>query len=254
MDPGAGAEFEPLPALPPASRRKVFVSRDFLVSLNEPYVIKHLIAPGNVCVLVGQPGAGKSTLAPHLAYAVAQGRRVFGMRTTPGRALYITAEDLKGVEKRIGALGMRHGHTDDCTVMGCGNLRDPGECAAVFGVVADFKPALIVLDTVSAAFAGMDEHTSQDMGQVVQFARRLAATGAAVVLVHHPAKNGDGSPRGHGSLNGTLDMTLTLERVDIQAYDLVKAPFWGASDVVGSADVEGPAVGADAAASAGQAE
>ena len=224
VDPAAGAEFEALPPLPvpaPAPRRKGFVSRDFQINPHDPYVIKHLVAPGNVCVLLGQPGAGKSTLAPHLAYAVAQGRRVFGMRTTPGRALYIAAEDLRGVEKRVGTLGMRHGHTDDCLVVGCGNLRDPGECAAVFATVAEFKPALIVVDTVAAAFAGMDENTSQDMGQVVQFARRLASTGAAVILVHHPAKSGDGSPRGHGSLNGTLDMTLTLAPDDVHDPDTV---------------------------------
>ena len=30
------------------------------------------------------------------------------------------------------------------------------------------------------------------------------------ILIHHIAKHGDGSPRGHSVLNGTLDMCLSL--------------------------------------------
>ena len=221
VDVTAGAEFDVLPVLPPAPRRKLFVSRDFRIDAHQEYVIKHLVAPGNVCVLLGQPGAGKSTLAPHVAYAVAQGRPVFGLRTTAGRALYIAAEDYSGVKKRVGALGLRYGHTDDCAVVECGNLREPEQRAELAATVAEFKPALIVLDTIAAAFAGMVENDSQDMGAVVDFARKLAATGAAVLLIHHPAKQGDGTPRGHGVLNGTLDMVLTLAPDDVTDPDTI---------------------------------
>jgi hypothetical protein len=48
---------------------------------------------------------------------------------------------------------------------------------------------------------------------------------------------------------------IGLDGVDIQdsgsARNLIQAPFLGAMDVFGSADVEGPPVGADAAAFAG---
>ena len=220
-EPTGGAEFGALPALAAPAPRKLFVSRDFRVDPNETYIVKHMIAPGNVCVLLGHPGAGKSTLAPYLAYAVAQGRPVFGMRTKTGRTLYIAAEDVRGVEKRIGALGRRYGDTDDCAVIGCGNLREPAAQAEVFATVAEFKPALIVLDTLAAAFAGLDENASQDMGAVVAFGRTLAASGAAVMFVHHPAKNGDGTPRGHGVLNGTLELTITLAPDDVHDPDTI---------------------------------
>lgn len=45
------------------------------------YVVKRLIAPGQVGCIFGEPGAGKSLIAPRLAYAVAQGEEVFGLRT-----------------------------------------------------------------------------------------------------------------------------------------------------------------------------
>ena len=217
----AAAEFGALPPAPAVAPRKLFVSRDFRLDPHEPYVVKHMLAPGNVAALLGHPGAGKSTLAPYLAYAVAQGRPVFGMRTKAGRALYIAAEDVRGVEKRVGALGQRYGHTDDCAVIGCGNLRDPAAQAEVFATVAEFKPALIVLDTLAAAFAGLDENASQDMGTVVAFGRRLAERGAAVMFVHHPAKNGGETPRGHGVLNGTLELTITLAPDDVHDPDTI---------------------------------
>ena len=219
-----GIEFPPLP-LPPASPiRKLFVSRDYRADPNEPYIIKGLMKPGNVGVLLGHPGAAKSTLAAYLAFAVVQGRRVFGMRTRPGRVLMLAAEDAHGTRKRVGALGQRFGHTDDCAVMTCGNLLEPDELATVRATIAEFKPALVILDTIAAAFAGFEENASQDMGQVIRFARGIAVSGCAVLLVHHPAKAGDGSPRGHSSLNGTLDWSVTLAPDDVSDPDtLVRA-------------------------------
>jgi hypothetical protein len=56
------------------------------------------------------------------------------------------------------------------------------------------------------------------MGRVVQVARSLTEHGAAVVLIHHPAKGGD-TPRGHGGLNGALDVSL---RVSQEADGIVR--------------------------------
>lgn len=75
------------------------------------YVVKNMIAPGQVGSIYGQPGAGKSVLAPHLAYAVAQGRRAFGQRTKQGAVFYVAAEDEAGMRQRVNALGRRHGRT-----------------------------------------------------------------------------------------------------------------------------------------------
>jgi hypothetical protein len=50
------------------------------------------------------------------------------------------------------------------------------------------------------------------MGMVVAAARSLTTWGAAVVLIHHDTKAGDGLPRGHSLLNGALDMSLALTK------------------------------------------
>jgi len=212
----AAAEFAavPLPELAAPAPANLFFPADCTLDSGRGYVIKRLIAPGDVCALLGQPSAGKSTLAPHLAYAVAQGRPVFGLRTKPGRTLYAAAEDLAGFRQRMHALREEYGDAPDFAGMECGNLRDPAKAAELRATVATWKPALIVLDTLAAAFGGIDENSSAEMGAVVALARALAATGAAVLLIHHPAKHGDGTPRGHSALNGTLDMVLTIAPED----------------------------------------
>lgn len=151
---------------------------------------------------------------------MAQGRPFFGLRTKQGRTLIAAAEDLTGAQKRVAALGVRYGHTDECAVVEVGNLRDPAERSALGSTIAEFKPTLVVLDTIAAAFAGIEENSSQDMGEVIAFARGIAATGAAVILVHHPAKTGD-TPRGHGSLNGTLELVIALAPDDVTDADTV---------------------------------
>ncbi len=44
------------------------------------------------------------------------------------------------------------------------------------------------------------------------YVRRLAATGGAVILIHHDTKAATGTPRGHSTLNGALNMALQLTK------------------------------------------
>ncbi len=77
------------------------------------YIVKGLIATGDIGLVVGPPGAGKSLLAPFLAYAVAQGRGAFGRRVRGGAVLYLAAEDGTGMIGRVRALARRWGDASD---------------------------------------------------------------------------------------------------------------------------------------------
>jgi hypothetical protein len=74
-----------------------------------------------------------------------------------------------------------------------------------------FNPALIVVDTLAAAFSGIRENEAEDMSIVVRYLRSLTVDGAAVIAVHHSPKGGD-TPRGHSVLNGDADVGLMLTR------------------------------------------
>jgi KaiC/GvpD/RAD55 family RecA-like ATPase len=178
------------------------------------YVIKGLLSAGDVGAVIGAPGVGKSLFAPRLAYAVAQGAEVFGRRTRQGNVLYVAAEDERGMENRVKVLAMDHGDADEFgLVKGVSNLL-PGspDLKELLRVVRERKPSLVVIDTLAMAFPGIDENTAQAMGLVVSAARSLTKWGAAVLLVHHDTKAGDGLPRGHSLLNGALDVSISLTR------------------------------------------
>lgn len=187
------------------------------------YIVKGLIAERDVACIVGAPGAGKSVLAPALAYAVAQGREAQGRRTRAGGVFYVAAEDEHGMRGRVTALRSEHGDAANFTLVG-GVSDLLNEAVAGQGVphfnallkaVEERRPSLIVIDTLSMSFPRLDENSAEGMGRVVHVARALTEWGAAVVLIHHDTKGGQqGLPRGHSLLNGALDVSIYLRKED----------------------------------------
>lgn len=187
---------------------------DCAIAPATPYVVKGLIAQGNVVSIVGAPGVGKSVVAPYLAYGVAQGRQVFGMRTKPGKVFYLATENESDMRKRVHALRRKHGPADGFRlILGAnGRFKDSAFLRKLRAAIERERPALIVVDTLAAAMPGFEENSSEGMGAAIAVARSLTKWGAAVALVHHDTKAGDGLPRGHGSLHGDVDMNLALTR------------------------------------------
>lgn len=203
-------------AKPAAPSRLTFLSPAQCESTpSRGYVVKGILAPGDVGCIFGAPGAGKSLISPHLGYAVAQGREAFGMRSKQGRVFYVAAEDAHGMRGRVTALKMRHGDADDFTLVeGVSDLLadDSPDLAALTEAVEAQRPALIFLDTLAMAFPGLEENSAEAMGRVVAVARSLTQWGAAVVLIHHDTKAEGKTPRGHSLLNGALDMAMHVSR------------------------------------------
>lgn len=220
--PDIGDDFDDLPDLDspvPAAVLRFLSPGDCADAPSRGYILKGLLAPGDVGCIYGAPGAGKSLISPHLGYAVAQGRAAFGMRTKPGRVWYVAAEDPHGMRGRVSALKRRHGDADDFKLVeGVSDLLSPDSAdrVALLAAVAETKPALIFIDTLAMAFPGLEENSAEQMGLVVAMARKLAAHGAAVVLIHHDTKAGTPTPRGHSLLNGALDVALQLFARDDQ--------------------------------------
>lgn len=203
---------------PPAPSRLNFLSpSDCEATPSRGYVIKGLVAPGDVACVFGSPGAGKSVIAPHLAYAVAQGRPAFGMRTKQGRVFYVAAEAPADLRQRVKALKGAHGDAPFfALVEGVADLLKPdsADLVALREAVESQRPAVVIIDTLAMACPGLEENDAQAMNQVVQMARSLTEWGAAVILVHHSTKADDATPRGHSVLNGALDMALHVRKVD----------------------------------------
>ena len=179
---------------------------------SRPYIIKGALAKHDVACIFGQPGAGKSLLAPHLGYAIARGEPVFGRRTRAGPVLYVAVEDYHGMKQRVAALRAQHGTTPNLKVVGGFNsLRDKDDWSDLLALVVNENPSVIVIDTLAKAFPGIEENTAEGMSVAVEKARALTKYGAAVVLIHHDTKAGGGTPRGSSVLHGDLDVELLLQ-------------------------------------------
>jgi len=181
-----------------------------------PYLIKGLICAGDHAVMIGHPGSGKSVLGPHLALAIAHGRSVLGRRVHAGRVLYIAAEDGIGMAHRAHAHLQRYGDTDNfrCITVALDLLsEDSPDLAALVAYVGEFRPALIVIDTLARSFPGLRENESEDTGHVVRVIRDhlSGVCGSAVLGLAHIAKDGGSTPRGHGLLNGDADLVMILD-------------------------------------------
>lgn len=188
-----------------------------LADVRKP-VIKGLIAEGDVACIVGAPGVGKSLLAPRLAYAVAQGQDIFGMRVKQGSVMYVAAEDHHGMRARVWALYQDHGDADDFALVGgVSDLLSKGSehPKRLRAAIKERRPSLIVIDTLAMAFPGLEENSAEGMGRVMALAKSLTKWGAAVILIHHDTKDGQqGLPRGHSLLNGALDVAIHLTKTE----------------------------------------
>src|SRR3712207_1817312 len=75
----------------------------------------------------------------------------------------------------------------------------------------DFRPDLIVVDTLARCMRGGDENNARDMGQAVEGLEFLKRTlGAAVLVIHHTTKGRD-TERGSRAVRGTRGCDAVLQ-------------------------------------------
>jgi len=187
------------------------------------YVVKRLIAPGQIGCIFGEPGAGKSLIAPRLAYEIAQGEPTFGLRTKAGPVFYVACEDQEGMAGRVAALHIELGDADTFHLFNTvGDLFSPGvikgkgsaDLEALRKAARQIRPQLIVIDTLAMAMPGLEENDAAGMNRVVQIGKRLAKFGAAIIFVHHGTKAEGNTPRGHSVFNGALDFSVMVKSAD----------------------------------------
>ena len=185
----------PPDGLPPARRAS---------DLPDPEPIRWLVEEvwpvGEIGLLVGDGGAFKSTVAIHLACAIAGGHKVFDeFQTSKSPVLIVSAEDHQDVVlMRARAICRGHGWPmstlDNVYIIaeGAPSVADGTWCKHLAAEVARLRPGLIVLDPWAEMMGG-DENSNTDARPAIKFLRWLARTvNAALALVHHAGKMREG--------------------------------------------------------------
>jgi hypothetical protein len=203
-------------------RRLTFVAfADVEEHPRKDWLVRNFLGAGEMSAIYGMPGTAKSALAGDLGAHVAAGLPWFGRHLSQGGVLYIAAERAKLVERRMAAWRLYHGVNDvPLGIVGKSidlrsDRRDADaviECCDQLEKRFGHDPRLVIIDTLSRVIAGGDENTPRDMGQLVaNLAHVQEATGAHVLVIHHTPQ-GQLRLRGHGSLLGSMDTTVSLEK------------------------------------------
>ena len=204
---------------------------DLLAMPPKEWLIDQVLGPGDIGMIYGAPGCGKTFVVIDLALSACIGK-AFAMRFGMARRLnvaYCAGEGAGGLPSRFAAAAHHHGieelpnftfykHVPQLFING-----ESTTDVSIRQFVAEWRERqedgragaldLLIVDTLATASAEADENSSKDMGKVLQ-ACRLATheLGCAIMLVHHTNKSGT-AERGSSSLRGAMDCMLEIRRI-----------------------------------------
>jgi hypothetical protein len=204
-----------IPLLIDAPERKSrFIALSDLASHPPPKpLIGNTIDQGNLAILYGAWGLGKSFLAIDWAACVATGRPWQSRPTERARVLYIAAEGVHGFGKRTHAWQRAWGKAipDDQFIIYPEpvDLMNRAEVTDLVDCVKAERYGFVVVDTLARCIVGADENTSRDMGVAIDSLDRIRRASGTVLAVHHPGKDGK-TLRGSSAVEGAADTVYRM--------------------------------------------
>lgn len=167
-------------------------------------------------VLYGESGVGKSFVALQWAHCIVTGTKWIDQGVKRGPVVYVAAEGMAGLGKRLRSLMQFYGHDDPPKslyfIPDAVTLLDQAVVAEAADLCSEMEPALLVIDTYARALTGGDENSARDSGLAVGALDELRRElDMAVLVLHHTGKTG-GSERGSGALRGAADSMFVLTK------------------------------------------
>jgi hypothetical protein len=170
----------------------------------EPYVAK-----GELTIVEGDPGVGKSWLMQMLGIATANGDRMPGDTTTrrPAHVCFLDHENSRAtiMKPRLRFNGLKREkffHQDDQTF----SVDDEEAIQALYNALSRLKPALVVFDTVMNYAGGANVFSPAETAKMFGTFRHIAMTfKCASVVIRHLNKDSKvrAMYRGQGSITFT---------------------------------------------------
>jgi hypothetical protein len=209
----------------PARAATLRFPRDIRFDASSTDLIKHVLPRSVEALLYGPSGVGKTFLGIDLGYHLALGRTWHSKRVRSAvPVLYVPYEGLAAFGQRLLAANAEHGdpgamfaYSTLAPPLCKGEAGDNGEKAMIAEATAlaniSGQPVgLIIIDTVSRAMSPDDDSSNQDAAAlIVRWGRIRAATGAAILGVHHPGKDAARGMRGAYAFTGNTDVVLKAE-------------------------------------------
>ena len=213
----------PAPAVDAPERPRLLKSLSGLLKQPKPlqWAIKGLIEHNTIATIFGPSGGGKSFVAISLAAAIATGREWYGRKVKQGPVLYLNGEGEAGILRRFKAWSVDTGEPlEDAPIsiterpVLFGNRELLSQLSAEIDEMPQ-PPALVVVDTLARATAGMEENSAKDMGMFVEALDALRRRyGCTVLVIHHTGKSTIDAARGSSALKAAWDVEIGLAPTD----------------------------------------
>lgn len=174
---------------------------------------------GRVSLIVGPPAGGKTIGAQTLALAVATGRRWLGHHdVTQCRVLHLDREvghylTCSRYQRIARAMGVTAADIEDrlrVAIYPPLTLDQPDAEEILATTCREY--GLVIIDSLAAYAGAAEEHTPEIGHLLLMLGRVSAATGAAIVVLHHTRR--DGEIRGSTSIAGGAECQWRLTDVD----------------------------------------
>ncbi len=185
------------------------------------WLLEDWIALGDVTVLAGTGGVGKSLVMQALACAIIEGRPTcLGRKVgAHGNVLLVDEENpVDVVYSRMRRFGFDPSHhSGNLRYLWNQGVRLDRNVDKLHDEALDYKPVLIGLDSLTRMHS-LDENSNAEISGLFNDALTPLAreSGAAVVLLHHHDKSAR-SPRGAGDIVNAADATIDVYDVQGQA-------------------------------------
>lgn len=186
--------------------------------LPEPeWLVEHIIPATSLTVLYGAPGVGKTFVALDMALSIASAGKWAGHETTPGAVVYVVAEGVAGLSKRLKAWCVAREVGEVSRIYMVSDAPQLPKSEDVKQLIKDLKAqipepvSLVIIDTLARCFVDGEENSAKDVGNLIAGADRLRKElDCAVLLVHHTTKKGD-TERGSSALRGAPETMISIE-------------------------------------------
>lgn len=190
-------------------------------NLNPQYAVKDLLNIGEVSVLYGAPGLGKTAIVAATCAHASLGKDFADSITQRTCVIYFAAEDGPGVHKRAypylsapafkgapfyvvpAGFDLTNSKTVDSVILFIKKVM----------AAHNLNQSLVVFDTLNRMLGVNDENSSTVIGSVLASASRIAATtNAAALIIHHIGKGNSSTPRGSSAIESNVDNLYYLAR------------------------------------------
>lgn len=166
------------------------------------------IARGELSILEGDPGVGKSYLAQMVCASIADGRRLPSPKRMPvvqGKIAYFDMENSAGsvTKKRLSTNGLKnfdYFYQEEEPF----SIDDEDTVEEVENAIERFKPTVVVFDTLNTYIGKANTHNSAESQQAFSWFRSIAKRyNCSVIVLRHLTKgtrDGKALYRGQGSI------------------------------------------------------